>query len=51
MQDDPDPIPTNYNPQLQELVNKLMTKDQKQRPSAAEILKMDYVREKMVEYV
>ena len=51
MQDDPEPIPSNYSPQLQDLIKKLMTKDQTQRPSAAEILKMDYVRERMQEFV
>ena len=51
VQDDPEPIPSNYSPQLQDLIKKLMTKDQTQRPSAAEILKMDYVRERMQEFV
>jgi len=32
---------------MQELVSKLMLKDQKKRPSTAEILKMDYVRSRM----
>ena len=51
VQDDPDPIPTTYSPELQELVRKLMNKDQKKRPSTAEILKMDYVRQGMQQFV
>ena len=49
--DDPDPIPDTYSPELQELVRKLMNKDQKKRPSTAEILKMDYVRQRMQQFV
>ena len=47
VQETPPPIPDNYSPELQELVSKLLTKDQKQRPTTAQILKMPYVRERM----
>jgi len=36
---------------MQELVSKLMLKDQKKRPSTAEILKMDYVRSRMQQFI
>ena len=49
--EEPDPIPDSYSPELRELLSKLLCKDQKQRPSAAEILKMDYVRERMQQFV
>ena len=51
MQDNPDPIPTTYSPELQELVLKLMTKNPAERPSTAEILKTSYVRDRMQQFV
>jgi len=51
VQDEPDPIPDTYSSELQDLVTKLMNKDQSKRPSTAEILKMDYVRQRMQQFV
>lgn len=51
VQDNPAPIPETYSPELQELVTKLLNKDQTQRPSAAEILKTEYVRQRMLQFV
>ena len=47
VQDEPDPIPSQYSPELQDLVRKLMTKNPANRPSTAEILKMPYVTARM----
>ena len=51
VQDDPEPIPDMYSAELRELVKKLMTKNPAERPSTAEILKMDYVRDRMQRFV
>ena len=51
MQDEPEPIPDTYSAELRELISKLMTKNPAGRPSTAEILKMDYVRNRMQRFV
>ena len=51
VQDEPEPIPDTYSAELRELISKLMTKNPAGRPSTAEILKMDYVRNRMQRFV
>ena len=51
VQDQPDPIPSIYSSQLQALVTSMMQKNPALRPSAAEILQMPYVRERMQSFV
>ena len=51
VQEEPEPIPSHYSPELQDLVRQLMTKNPANRPSTAEILKMPYVRERMQQFV
>lgn len=51
VQDDPEPIPDCYSPELRELTLKLLTKNPANRPSTSEILKMPYVSERMHAFV
>lgn len=40
-----------YSPELKDLVSKLLVKDEKKRPQVIDILRMPYVREKMLKFV
>ena len=40
-----------YSPELKDLVSKLLVKDQRKRPQVIDILRMPYVREKMLRFV
>jgi NIMA (never in mitosis gene a)-related kinase len=51
VQDNPEPIPDCYSPELRELVAKLLCKNPANRPSTAEILKMPYVTDRMRSFV
>lgn len=44
------PIPTNYSQSLKSLVEQLLQKDQKKRPGIDQVLKFDYMRERMKLY-
>jgi len=41
------PIPASYSRSLVELVDKLLTKDYRQRPDIEQILRLDCITEKM----
>jgi len=47
------PIPTNlnYSSEIRTLIDKLLEKDPKDRPSIAEILQMSIVKQKMADFV
>ena len=51
VQDKQGPIPDMYSSELKDLVSKLLVKDQKKRPQVIDILRMPYVREKMLSFV
>jgi len=51
VQDKQDPIPSDYSKELADLIDLLLTKDPKNRPSVVQILKMDIVRQKMADFV
>ena len=40
-----------YSPELKDLVSKLLVKDEQKRPQVIDILRMPYVREKMLKFV
>lgn len=40
-----------YSADLRELINLMLDKDEKQRPSVIDILRMDFMREHMREFV
>ena len=44
------PIPTNYSQSLKALVDQLLQKDQKKRPGIDQVLKFDFMRERMKLY-
>jgi hypothetical protein len=43
-QDEPAPIPEEYSPDLQRLVTVLLSKDPGDRPGAAEVLALPFIR-------
>ena len=50
VQEQPEPIPeSDYSPELRNLVNEMLTKDPKGRPSAADILNKQDVKTKLAE--
>jgi NIMA (never in mitosis gene a)-related kinase 1/4/5 len=51
VQDKQEPIPEMYSADLRELINLMLDKDEKQRPSVIDILRMDFMREHMREFV
>ena len=51
VQDKYDPIPSQYSPELQSLINSLLNKNSAERPSVAQILQMPIVRAKMIDFV
>lgn len=51
VQDKQEPIPDMYSADLRELINLMLDKDEKQRPSVIDILRMDFMREHMREFV
>ena len=51
VQDKQEPIPEMYSADLRELINLMLDKDEKQRPSVIDILRMAFMREHMREFV
>lgn len=48
--EDFEPIPNRYSPELQSLIKRLLDKKPENRPSIREILKMDLIRQKAIEF-
>ena len=51
VQEKPDPIPDTYSKDLRGLIDQMLNKNARERPSVAQILKMDVVKQKMMEFV
>ena len=51
VQDKQGPIPDIYSQEMKDLVNKLLVKDDKQRPQAIDILRMPFVHRHMMQFV
>jgi len=51
VQDKQGPIPDRYSPEMQNLVTRLLVKDEKKRPQVLEILQMPFVQSHMMQFV
>ena len=51
VEEEPEPIPDTYSPELQEIVKKLLTKDVASRPTISQLFEMPMIRAKMEEFI